>query len=249
MGGLDAFPTLYRHCQPWVSQLPQGGALLTASAPMPLPGTEPFPLALARSLALGFEAHGFLGRAAAGGLWHPGLTCRRALTLWESSSTGVHIGLTPRRAPTLQEGSRSSPYSGLTPRRPATFWEGSSSSPHPRTDPQKDTDSPASPITWCSPAGERIWPQAELWALTLECPSRRSLWKTWQNFQQSTALPDSGSRFTTDQKVCAPFSWCVPRMHGASGQGNTPLPFGDGEWPPKDGCTCRAQGGQATTGS
>lgn len=51
-------------------------------------------------------------------------------------------------------------------------------------------------------------------ALTFEWPSRRSLWKTWQNFQQSTALPESGSRFTTDQKVCAPFSWCVPRMHG-----------------------------------
>lgn len=30
-----------------------------APAPMPLPGAELFPLALARPLALGFEAHGF----------------------------------------------------------------------------------------------------------------------------------------------------------------------------------------------
>lgn len=51
-------------------------------------------------------------------------------------------------------------------------------------------------------------------ALTFGCPSRRSLWKTWQNFQQRTALLERGSRLTTAQKVWAPFSWCVPRMHG-----------------------------------
>lgn len=82
--------------------------------------------------------------------------------------------------------------------------------PHPGLTPQEGTNPPASPTAPCSPMGERIWPQdscrAELVALTFEWPSRRSLWKTWQNFQQSTALPDSGSRFTTDQKVCAPFS-------------------------------------------
>lgn len=50
--------------------------------------------------------------------------------------------------------------------------------------------------------------------LTFGCPSRRSLWNTWQNFQQSTALLERGSRLTTDQKVCAPFSWWVPSMHG-----------------------------------
>lgn len=105
-------------------------------------------------------------------------------------------------------------------------WEGSAKasgegSPHqspPWSDPQEGANPPASPTAPCSPTGERVRPQggcrAELVALTFEWPSRRSLWKTWQNFQQSTALPDSGSRFTTDQKVCAPFSWCVPRMHG-----------------------------------
>lgn len=55
--------------------------------------------------------------------------------------------------------------------------------------------------------------------LTFGCPSRRSLWNTWQNFQQSTALLERGSRLTTDQKVCAPFSWWVPRMHGEEGHG------------------------------
>lgn len=55
--------------------------------------------------------------------------------------------------------------------------------------------------------------------LTFGCPSRRSLWNTWQNFQQSTALLERGSRLTTDQKVCAPFSWWVPSMHGEEGHG------------------------------
>lgn len=58
-------------------------------------------------------------------------------------------------------------------------------------------------------------------ALTFGCPSRRSLWNTWQNFQQSTALLDRGSRLTTDQKVCAPFSWWVPSMHGEGGSWKT----------------------------
>lgn len=49
---------------------------------------------------------------------------------------------------------------------------------------------------------------------TFGCPSRSSLWKTWQNFQQSTALLDRGSRVMAAQKVCAPFSWCVPKMQG-----------------------------------
>lgn len=50
--------------------------------------------------------------------------------------------------------------------------------------------------------------------LTLGCPSRRSLWKTWQNFQHSTALLERGSRLTAAQKVWAPFSWWVPKMQG-----------------------------------
>lgn len=57
--------------------------------------------------------------------------------------------------------------------------------------------------------------------LTFGCPSRRSLWNTWQNFQQSTALLERGSRLTTDQKVCAPFSWWVPSMHGEGGSWKT----------------------------
>lgn len=69
---------IYCHHQPWVPLLPQIGSLLMAPAPTPLPGAEQFPVALALLLALGFEAHGALGRAAPGGLWHPGLTCRRA---------------------------------------------------------------------------------------------------------------------------------------------------------------------------
>lgn len=97
-----------------------------APAPTPLPGAEQFPLSLAPLLALGFEAHSILGKAAPG-LWHPGLICRRALTLWESSSTGIHVCLTP------QEGTSSKPYSGLTPRRPMTLWEDSSA--QPRIDP------------------------------------------------------------------------------------------------------------------
>ena len=52
---------------------------------------------------------------------------------------------------------------------------------------------------------------------TFGCPSRRILWKTWQNFQQRTALLDSGRRLTAAQKVWAPLSWCVPRMHGEEG--------------------------------
>lgn len=59
----------------------------------------------------------------------------------------------------------------------------------------------------------------KLQELTFGCPSRRSLWNTWQNFQQSTALLERGSRLTTDQKVCAPFSWWVPSMHGEEGHG------------------------------
>lgn len=49
---------------------------------------------------------------------------------------------------------------------------------------------------------------------TFGCPSRSSLWKTWQNFQQSTALLERGSRLTAAQKVWAPFSWWVPKMQG-----------------------------------
>lgn len=52
---------------------------------------------------------------------------------------------------------------------------------------------------------------------TFGCPSRSSLWKTWQNFQQSTALLERGSRLTAAQKVWAPFSWWVPKMQGESG--------------------------------
>lgn len=51
-------------------------------------------------------------------------------------------------------------------------------------------------------------------ARTFGWPSLSSLWKTWQNFQQSTALLDSGRRVTAAQKVWAPFSWCVPKMQG-----------------------------------
>lgn len=42
--------------------------------------------------------------------------------------------------------------------------------------------------------------------LTLWWPSRSSLWKTWQNFQQRTALLERGSRWTAAQNVSAPFS-------------------------------------------
>lgn len=49
---------------------------------------------------------------------------------------------------------------------------------------------------------------------TFGWPSRSSLWKTWQNFQQSTALLERGSRLTAAQKVWAPFSWWVPKMQG-----------------------------------
>lgn len=49
---------------------------------------------------------------------------------------------------------------------------------------------------------------------TFGCPSRSSLWKTWQNFQQSTALLERGSLLTAAQKVWAPFSWWVPKMQG-----------------------------------
>lgn len=38
----------------------------------------------------------------------------------------------------------------------------------------------------------------------------RSLRNTQQNFQQSTALLERGSRLTSDREVCAPFSWWVP---------------------------------------
>lgn len=58
-----------------------------------------------------------------------------------------------------------------------------------------------------------VWEAGPSW-LTFGCPSRSSLWKTWQNFQQSTALLDKGSRLTTAQKVWAPFSWWVPKMQG-----------------------------------
>ena len=74
-------------------------------------------------------------------------------------------------------------------------------------------------------------------ALTFGCPSRRSLWNTWQNFQQSTALLDRGSRLTTDQKVCAPFSWWVPSMHGEGGSWKTKARMGPA-WAPTPGGAC-----------
>lgn len=91
--------------------------------------------------------------------------------------------------------------------------EGPCTSSHPGLTPRR------APTHQHIPPPHTALPRKGFWqlpsrALTFEWPSRRSLWNTWQNFQQSTAFPDSGSRFTTDQKVCAPFSWCVPKMHG-----------------------------------
>lgn len=48
--------------------------------------------------------------------------------------------------------------------------------------------------------------------LTLGCPSRNTLWRTWENFQQMMGLPWRGSFRTTFQNVPAPFSVNVPMM-------------------------------------
>ena len=45
---------------------------------------------------------------------------------------------------------------------------------------------------------------------TFGCPSRRSLWSVWQNFQATMGFPCTGNRKTMDQNVLDDFSWNVP---------------------------------------
>src|SRR4029434_1721189 len=47
---------------------------------------------------------------------------------------------------------------------------------------------------------------------TLGCPSRNTLWSTWQNFQLRMALEWRGIPTAEDQKLDAPFSLWVSRM-------------------------------------
>lgn len=48
--------------------------------------------------------------------------------------------------------------------------------------------------------------------LTCSSPSRSNLCSTWQNFQATIGSWETGSLRTTCQKVCALFSWYVPKI-------------------------------------
>lgn len=60
-------------------------------------------------------------------------------------------------------------------------------------------------MEWLRVRAQGLWAEG-CTVHTFGCPSLSSLWNTWQNFQQSTALLDRGSRVTAAQKVWAPFS-------------------------------------------